>query len=590
MIIYCVVYVLLLTLIVTLIHSFQLNSIQYQRNLHNHAIGTRRFYNTLSSTTSSSSKIEEIWLNESNAVSYVDDMRRSFKSLEAIGIVTESSQRTILPSHESTSYELFCNRELNMQQIEAIGFDMDWTLAQYTEAFDLLAYEGAKDKLVNTYNYPKEVLDFVYKKDLCRRGCIVDIKRGNVIKLDRHRYVHSVEHGLTTLSSVDRKSIYMNTYLQSKDDWFKGKGFANIDTPFSLVDSCLFMQLVDLKDNLKSVNFDKSYEELHNDMRRCIDRCHKDGVIKLKVAEDPSKYIIYDPNIFPMLDSFRAAGKKLFLLTNSLYDYTQVVMNYLEGRRAGDAKNHKWMDYFDMIIVGGNKPFFLVDEKSLALFRINQYNECLENIDNFPLSVEESRTFLSAGKLFQGGNAVMLHKLLQIKSSDRVLYVGDHVYADILRSKRSLGWRTCLIIPELTYEIGVHRTMKKSQNELMQLKRKQYILQNELDKLEDLYNNQDPDDEMNQSICESLQLELITLRLEIRKKLDVYGSAFHPKLGPLFRAGFKESRFANQIKDYACIYTSRASNLGVISPMRPLRPVRDQLPHEVADLVTDLVL
>ena len=48
-------------------------------------------------------------------------------------------------------------------------------------------------------------------------------------------------------------------------------------------------------------------------------------------AVDPEKYIVYDPNIFPMLKEFRRAGKKVFLVTNSLWDYTQVVMNYLEG-------------------------------------------------------------------------------------------------------------------------------------------------------------------------------------------------------------------------------------------------------------------
>jgi hypothetical protein len=41
---------------------------------------------------------------------------------------------------------------------------------------------------------------------------------------------------------------------------------------------------------------DKSYLQLWSDMRRCVDRCHKDGVIKSKVAEAPEKYITYDPN------------------------------------------------------------------------------------------------------------------------------------------------------------------------------------------------------------------------------------------------------------------------------------------------------
>ena len=43
------------------------------------------------------------------------------------------------------------------------------------------------------------------------------------------------------------------------------------------------------------------------------------------------------------------------------------------------------------------------------------------------------------------------------------------------------------------------------------------------------------------------------------------------------RLGFK---FAKQICDYACLYTSRASNLGLVAPLRPFRPVRDLLPHE----------
>jgi HAD superfamily 5'-nucleotidase-like hydrolase len=353
-----------------------------------------------------------------------------------------------------------------MQQIEAVGFDMDFTLAQYTEAFDKLAYEGAKEKLVNAFGYPKEVMDLKYNSQLCRRGCLIDKSRGNVIKLDASKYVRVAEHGLTPLSSAERKSTYRNM----KNDWEKSKNFVNIDTPFSLVDASLYMQLVDLVDRMKDT-FSKSYEQVFADMRSCVDRCHKDGVIKLKVAQEPSKYIVYDPNIFPMLDSFRKAGRKTFLLTNSLWDYSMVVMNYLEARKTGKQKDLAWTNYFDVIIVGGNKPAFLVDDRgSLALFRVDPKDESLTNVDSLPESnslsspssvggiggsSKDSKTmedFLRQGKTFQGGNAHMLHSLLQIKSSDRILYVGDHVYADILRSKRTHGWRTCLIVPELTEE------------------------------------------------------------------------------------------------------------------------------------------
>lgn len=53
---------------------------------------------------------------------------------------------------------IFCNRSLNMKSILAVGFDMDYTLAQYKpETFESLAYEGTIKKLVHNLGYPSEV-------------------------------------------------------------------------------------------------------------------------------------------------------------------------------------------------------------------------------------------------------------------------------------------------------------------------------------------------------------------------------------------------------------------------------------------------
>ena len=522
---------------------------------------------------------DKSWLEDSSPISYVVGTGSNFDSLSAIGlnISSEISSRNVIPHHLTTHTDLFCNRELNMLNVDVVGFDMDWTLAQYNEAFDLLAYDGAKQKLVSDLGYPSEVLDLKYDQKLCRRGCLIDKRRGNVIKLDRFKYVRSAEHGLTPLSQAERKSTYRNSDkdIQAID---KMIGYANIDTPFSLVDACLFVQLVDLKDKLSSAQgakkIDKTYDQIYSDMRTCVDRCHKDGVIKLQVAKCPEKYITYDPNIFPMLDSFRKAGMKTFLLTNSLYDYTHVVMNYLEGRKAGDKKDYEWTHHFDVIIAGGCKPQFLVDDNSLPFFRINPIDESLTNIDSIPVRKEQVDAFLKQGKLFQGGNAPILHKLLQLKSADRLLYVGDHVYADVLRSKRSLGWRTCLIIPELPNEILNHKKAKIEREALLSLRKEQFTLTNKFDSL--ILS----DDKSLKLEIDELSLKLTALRLEIRKKLDIYQRKYHNRWGPLFKAGFVESRFGKQITDYACLYTSRASNLGLVSPKRPFRPIRDKMPHE----------
>lgn len=54
--------------------------------------------------------------------------------------------------------QIFCNRSLNMKNIVAVGFDMDYTLAQYMpQTFESLAYDGTVRKLVYDLGYPTEV-------------------------------------------------------------------------------------------------------------------------------------------------------------------------------------------------------------------------------------------------------------------------------------------------------------------------------------------------------------------------------------------------------------------------------------------------
>ena len=105
---------------------------------------------------------------------------------------------------------------------------MDFTLAQYKPSFDLLAFEGAKLKLLQM-GYPKEeIMKFSYDIDGFRRGLVIDKKRGNILKIDRHKYVRKAYHGLTReIARTERKAIYtkqVSTYSESN--------YVNIDTLF----------------------------------------------------------------------------------------------------------------------------------------------------------------------------------------------------------------------------------------------------------------------------------------------------------------------------------------------------------------------
>jgi len=58
---------------------------------------------------------------------------------------------------------VFCNRSLNMKSITAVGFDMDYTLAQYKpESFEALAYRLTVDKLVSVFGYPALIKEFEF--------------------------------------------------------------------------------------------------------------------------------------------------------------------------------------------------------------------------------------------------------------------------------------------------------------------------------------------------------------------------------------------------------------------------------------------
>ena len=62
----------------------------------------------------------------------------------------------------------------------------------------------------------------------------------------------------------------------------------------------------------------------------------------------------------------------------------------------------------------------------------------------------------------------------------------------------------------------------------------------------------------------------------------IYHRKFHPVWGQLFKTGYQGSRFAKQVMDYACLYTSKATNLFYGSPSRTYRTVSmDRMSHDI---------
>jgi len=504
----------------------------------------------------------------------------------------DASQRAFQQDQSQKGYggEVFCNRNLNMAKISAVGFDMDYTLATYIAGtFELLAFEGARKRLVEEMGYPTELLEArTYDPNYFCRGLVVDKKRGNIIKMDRHKWVKICYHGFRELSKSERDSLYDPAVTTWST--FKEPDYAILDTLFSLPDAYLFCELVELKDKLPS-EISKSYIEMYRDVRRCVDLSHRDGYIKEKVAQDPAKYIVFEPELVPTLERIRSSGRKVFLVTNSLYDYTDVVMTYLTTRmRLGDPAladvrvsptAQTWRDLFDLIIVGSCKPGFLTDS-NLSLYRVDTASGALSNTEG-PL-FETKEEFLADGKVFQGGNWKHLHNLLGVVSGAQLVYVGDHMYSDILRSKRELGWRTVLVIPELVHEIDVMVREAELDEEVTELQHMRDELDDLVDRLESqLYANASESEGYTSAIQEELEKvrrDLISCKVALKEKTRQYHVKFHPIWGQLFKVGYQNSRFAEQVENYACLYTSKVTNLLRISPEHNFRCMSDVMPHD----------
>ncbi|KAK4753467.1 hypothetical protein SAY87_022265 [Trapa incisa] len=544
--------------------------------------------------------------------------------------------------------QIFCNRSLNMRNIVAVGFDMDYTLAQYKpETFESLAYEGTVQKLVNNLGYPHELLEWSFDWTYMVRGLVLDKKRGNILKMDRHKYVKVAYHGFRELSKEEKVETYGSTLIR---DSFDEPDYALIDTLFSLAEAYLFAQLVDFKDNNPGkIPYDTGYAHMYKDVRAAVDLCHRDGTLKRMVAMNPKRYINEDANIVPMLKMLRDSGRSTFLVTNSLWDYTNIVMNFLCNPNTSDggACNFDWLRYFDVVITGSAKPGFFHDENHANLFEVEPESGMLLNTDNgtpMPQVGDTSPRFSlenldKSCRVFQGGSVGHLHKLLSIESSSQVLYVGDHIYGDILRSKKVLGWRTMLVVPELAREVELLWELRDIQkvpnvsiahpyatpalglvlrNEPLlfallishfndKIRASVYILfysglfecsspqqlsmlRNDRDLIEDMihhlkwslkFENAEPEhkQKLSSSVAE-LEIKRDEVRLTHQKAQRECHFKFHKVWGQLMKTGYQNSRFAHQVERFACLYTSQVSNLSLYSPDKYYRPSEDYMPHE----------
>lgn len=450
---------------------------------------------------------------------------------------------TKLPA-DVNKFGIFANDELNLEDIEVYGYDYDYTLAAYKKTtVEQMIYNLAKKSLVHEFQYPDEILHCQYCPQSTIRGLHYDVYKGLLLKLNSMLQIQhdAVFRGKRQLREYEVARIYPNRRLtlEEIEQQTTTPHFVHLVDNFAKPVMCL---LTDVIDWFVVNGIDYEPESIYTDVRACIDKAHP--LFHLAAASDPKIILEQDSNLRPMVDRLKKHGKTTFLMTNSPFEIVSAGMSYMFG--------DDWRTLFDIIIVNAKKPsFFSHKNRPFRVYSPKSGRLKWQRV----LTLEK-------GRIYSGGNYDSLKKMTGW-SPTKVLYFGDHPYADLADLSMYHGWRTCAIIEELEEEIDKanHPEMKIKVN-----------WSNELQKMLNTYQdwNDDPDCRV---ILNEWKDELQQLRVEMK-------TVFNPNFGSVFRSQKNPTFFSRRLFRVADVYTSRVTNFHKFSLNHSFYPRRGVLPHE----------
>ncbi|PIK54000.1 putative cytosolic purine 5'-nucleotidase-like [Apostichopus japonicus] len=453
---------------------------------------------------------------------------------------------------------VFVNRSLSMEKIKYFGFDLDYTLAVYKSPnYEKLTFRLLVDKVVSI-GYPQELSKFQYDPTFVVRGLMFDKLFGNLLKIDTFGNILVCVHGFKFLTSAEISELYPNKFISFAKE---ANRLYVLNTLFNLPETYLLACIVNYfatksiyheeDKGVRQGDLFMSWEGIFQDIRDAVDWLHERGVLKTKTLENVEEYVIKDPRIPMLLQRMQDHGKRAFLVTNSGYSYTKGIMKYLfDVPSENGVPVKKWYEYFDVCIVDAKKPLFFGEGTILRQV----------DLETGSLKIGRHDGPFKPGQVYSGGSCEVFSNMISSSGND-ILYVGDHIFGDILKSKKERGWKTFLVVPEVASDLAVW-TEKRALFERLE----------DLDaELANQYRNMDS--------SASVAPDTSKIRSEIKQIVHEMDMC-HGKLGGLFRSGSRQTFFASQVLRYADLYSSTYVNLLYYPFSYLFRAPNQLMPHE----------
>ncbi len=471
--------------------------------------------------------------------------------------------------HPPPQRRVYVNRTLRLETIQHVGFDLDWTLADYNRLpMDQLTFELAIDRLVEQ-GYPAALRKAEFRPDFPRRGLLIDKRSGVVLRMNRHRYVGQAYLGRRQLERRETVRLYRQEPISPSSE-----RFYHVDSLFELPETNLYSELIEMTERYPSLAL-PDYTKIFADTRAAVDWLHAEGPLKGRILSSIGSFLRRDEELGLALLRLALGGRKIILITNSSWAYAAPVCSFLfDGLLPG---LDSWRQLFDLIVVDSRKPaFFRKDRPFVRLDAEGRPQEEVAQPD--------------WGGVYSGGSLDGLMKLLDCPG-ENVLYVGDHIYGDIVSSKLESTWRTALIVSELEDDLQKSSEMAYEMGRLNELRHRLADIGHQMDRLHDVVSLYQKLVTEAPELSESVQQAIHALfhdmkdhhrnvRLRVSRLSERISDRFNPYWGSFFKQGSSKTLFASQVEAYACLFTSRVSNFGFYGTNHYFRVIEDSMMHE----------